>query len=70
MPPPTCSICTPLREQDGGVLAREGRGALAAACFDFLPDRAALNLAGWEEVDIFAALNFAEFAANPKQPAI
>lgn len=35
-------------------LAREGRMALAQACFDFLPHRAALDLAGWPEVDIFA----------------
>jgi ribonuclease D len=35
-------------------LAREGRTALAQACFDFLPARAALDLAGWPEVDIFA----------------
>ncbi|MGN6277147.1 MAG: ribonuclease D [Sphingomonas sp.] len=35
-------------------LAREGRTALAQACFDFLPTRAALDLAGWPEVDIFA----------------
>jgi ribonuclease D len=36
------------------MLAREGRTGLAQACFDFLPSRAALDLAGWEEVDIFA----------------
>ena len=35
-------------------LAREGRTELARACFDFLPDRARLDLAGWDEVDIFA----------------
>ena len=35
-------------------LAREGRTALAQACFDFLPWRAELDLAGWPEVDIFA----------------
>ena len=35
-------------------LAREGRTELAQACFDFLPWRAALDLAGWPEVDIFA----------------
>ena len=34
-------------------LAREGRTELAQACFDFLPHRARLDLAGWEEVDIF-----------------
>lgn len=36
------------------MLAREGRTALAQACFDFLPTRAELDLAGWDEVDIFA----------------
>ena len=35
-------------------LAREGRTQLAQACFDFLPTRAALDLAGWPETDIFA----------------
>jgi ribonuclease D len=35
-------------------LAREGRTALAQACFDFLPHRAELDLAGWPEADIFA----------------
>lgn len=35
-------------------LAREGRTELAQACFDFLPHRALLDLAGWPETDIFA----------------
>ncbi len=35
-------------------LEREGRTALAQACFDFLPHRALLDLAGWAEEDIFA----------------
>jgi ribonuclease D len=35
-------------------LEREGRMTLAQACFDFLPHRALLDLAGWPEVDIFA----------------
>ena len=35
-------------------LLREKRMALAQACFDFLPARAELDLAGWPEVDIFA----------------
>ena len=35
-------------------LAREGRTAMADACFKFLPTRAKLDLAGWEEEDIFA----------------
>jgi ribonuclease D len=35
-------------------LEREGRTQLARACFDFLPHRALLDLAGWAEEDIFA----------------
>jgi ribonuclease D len=36
------------------MLAREGRVEMAQACFDFLPMRAKLDLAGWPEQDIFA----------------
>ena len=36
------------------MLAREGRRQLAQACFQFLPYRAELDLAGWDETDIFA----------------
>jgi ribonuclease D len=43
-----------LKEKLEVMLAREGRGELAQACFDFLPWRARLDLAGWPEVDIFA----------------
>ena len=43
-----------LKEKLDGLLAREGREALAAACFSFLPDRARLDLAGWAAEDIFA----------------
>jgi ribonuclease D len=43
-----------LRERLDAMLAREGRTELAQACFDFLPTRARLDLAGWEEIDIFA----------------
>jgi len=43
-----------LRERLDAMLAREGRAELAQACFDFLPTRARLDLAGWEEIDIFA----------------
>ena len=35
-------------------LIREGRMEIAQSCFDFLPTRAALDLAGWPEADIFA----------------
>ena len=43
-----------LKEKLDERLAREGRAALARACFDFLPHRAVLDLAGWAEQDIFA----------------
>ncbi|TAL01833.1 MAG: ribonuclease D [Rhodospirillaceae bacterium] len=36
------------------LLVREGRRDLAEACFRFLPDRAALDVAGWADEDIFA----------------
>ena len=35
-------------------LERESRVELAQACFEFLPARALLDLAGWAETDIFA----------------
>ena len=43
-----------LREKFDAMLAREGRTEMAQACFDFLPMRAKLDLAGWPETDIFA----------------
>jgi ribonuclease D len=43
-----------LREALDAMLVREGRAGVAKACFDFLPIRAELDLAGWAEVDIFA----------------
>jgi len=43
-----------LREKLDERLLREGRTDLAKACFDFLPHRALLDLAGWAEQDIFA----------------
>ena len=36
------------------MLKREGRLELAEACFAFLPIRARLDIAGWDETDIFA----------------
>ena len=36
------------------MLEREGRAEFAQACFEFLQTRAALDLAGWADVDIFA----------------
>ena len=43
-----------LKEQLDVRLARENRVDLAQACFDFIPARALLDLAGWAEADIFA----------------
>jgi ribonuclease D len=43
-----------LRDEFVLRLEREGRTAMAQACFDFLPVRARLDLAGWPEEDIFA----------------
>ncbi len=43
-----------LREALDAMLEREGRAVFARACFEFLPARAALDLAGWADVDIFA----------------
>ncbi|MDM7968053.1 MAG: ribonuclease D [Paracoccaceae bacterium] len=43
-----------LKEALDMMLAREGRVEMAKACFDFLPMRAKLDLAGWPEQDIFA----------------
>ncbi|MCB1651718.1 MAG: ribonuclease D [Alphaproteobacteria bacterium] len=43
-----------LKEKMDEMLEREGRSALAQKCFDFLPVRAELDLAGWAETDIFA----------------
>lgn len=43
-----------LREVLMARLEREGRSDMAQACFDFLPTRARLDLAGWPEQDIFS----------------
>ncbi len=43
-----------LREELNKRMEREGRMEIAQACFDFLPMRANLDLAGWPEIDIFA----------------
>jgi ribonuclease D len=43
-----------LRDALDARLAREGRVELAQACFDFLPTRAALDLGGWADADIFS----------------
>ncbi|MCP4330384.1 MAG: ribonuclease D [Alphaproteobacteria bacterium] len=43
-----------LKARLDAALAREGRSELAARCFAFVPARAALDLAGWPDEDIFA----------------
>lgn len=43
-----------LRDELNRRLAREGREEVAQSCFDFLPTRAQLDLAGWPEIDIFS----------------
>ena len=43
-----------LKSAFDAMLAREGRTELAQSCFDFLPTRVALDLAGWPEEDIFS----------------
>ena len=42
-----------LRERLDTLVTREGRAEIAAACFAFLPCRAALDLLGWDDPDIF-----------------
>ncbi len=42
-----------LKEKLDALLEREGRTDIAAACFDFLPTRAKLDLLGWDETDVF-----------------
>ena len=43
-----------LREELDKRLEREGRREIAQACFDFLPTRARLDIAGWADHDIFS----------------
>ena len=43
-----------LKEQLDERLTRENREELAQSCFDFIPSRALLDLAGWADVDLFA----------------
>ena len=43
-----------LRQRLDTMLAREGRDGVAQACFQFLPDRALLDLMGWNDHDIFS----------------
>jgi ribonuclease D len=43
-----------LKDKLDGMLIREGRMELAAACFKFMPDRVRLDLADWAAEDIFS----------------
>ncbi|MEM8724515.1 MAG: ribonuclease D [Pseudomonadota bacterium] len=43
-----------LRDELTRRLKREGRMEIAQACFDFLPTRAQLDIAGWADHDIFS----------------
>lgn len=43
-----------LRAEMEKLVARDGRSELLQACLGFLPDRAALDLAGWADDDVFA----------------
>ena len=43
-----------IRDELEKILAREGRKELAQKCFDFLETRAALDIEGWPDLDIFA----------------
>ncbi len=43
-----------LKNKLENMLIREGRKEMAEACFDFVLVRAAMDLAGWEDLDIFA----------------
>ena len=43
-----------LRTRLDAMLRREGRFEIAQACFDFLPERARLDLMGWADTDIFS----------------
>jgi len=43
-----------LKEKLDRALERENRSRMARECFNFLPTRAELDLAGWPETDIFA----------------
>ena len=43
-----------IRDRLDAMLEREGRAELARRCFDFVGHRAALDLGGWRDIDIFA----------------
>jgi len=43
-----------LREKLETMLDREGRRPMAEACFEFVLVRAAMDLAGWDDTDIFS----------------
>jgi ribonuclease D len=43
-----------LKDRLEAMLDREGRRPMAEACFDFVLVRSAMDLAGWEDIDIFS----------------
>ena len=43
-----------LKEKLETMLDREGRRPMAEACFEFVLVRAAMDLAGWDDMDIFS----------------
>jgi ribonuclease D len=43
-----------MKHKLAAMLQRDGRTDLAKVCMDFLPHRVSLDLAGWEEQDIFS----------------
>ena len=43
-----------LKDRLEDMLDREGRRPMAEACFDFVLVRSAMDLAGWEDIDIFS----------------
>ncbi len=53
-----------LREKLDAMLARESRGDIAKACFEFLPTRARLDLGGWEKRRYFRPFLIPPFAAD------
>ena len=54
MPRATCAISMRSRKSSTSGWSARTATALAQACFDFLPARALLDIAGWPEQDIFA----------------
>ena len=54
-----------LKEKFDALLARENRTHLAQACFEFLPTRAELDLAGWDEMEYLLTLRMWQAGLPP-----